>query len=119
MNMNRMRTVVWIIVTLAVIGCSAFTLSDTNKLTKGMSVEHVLGVVSKGPVDEFDINLPSDPRTTLHVLQFNLKNGGTSGDYYLVFKDDKLMYWGYPYEFNRYPDPTFNEIGAEVVKERD
>jgi hypothetical protein len=48
-----------------------------------------------------------------------MHHGGISGDYYLVFKDSKLMYWGYPYEFNRYPDPIYNELGAAVVKRND
>lgn len=108
-----------LVLALLMFGCSAFTLSDTNRLVKGMSVDQVLGVVSKGPEDEFNVNVPSDPRTTFHVLLFELKHGGVSGNYYLVFKDDKLFYWGYPYEFNRYPDPTYNELGEAVVKRLD
>jgi hypothetical protein len=117
--MTRILPVGLMIVILSITGCAHFSITDTNKLYKGMNVASVLQVVSKGPVDEFDITSPSDPSIVFHVLHFDMHQGGISGDYYLVFKDSKLMYWGYPYEFNRYPDPIYNELGAAVVKRND
>jgi hypothetical protein len=95
--------------------CSSFELSDANKLQKGMTTEQVLNTVSKGPDNIFDIRIPSRPSMQYTIYQFTLKLGGIKADYLAAFNDDKLLYWGHPYEFNRYPDPVINEIGREAL----
>lgn len=94
--------------------CSSFELSDANKLQKGMTTAQVLNTVSKGPDDIFDIHISSRPNVQYTIYKFTLKLGGITADYLAAFNDDKLLYWGHPYEFNRYPDPEINEIGREV-----
>ncbi len=111
-----MKTI--IALTLAVLflaSCSSFELSDANKLQKGMTSAQVLNTVSKGPDKTFDIRIPSRPNMQYTIYQFTLKLGGITADYVAAFSDDKLLYWGHPYEFNRYPDPVINEIGREVL----
>lgn len=117
--MNRtIKLGILILIALAP-GCVRFTITDTNKFYKGMSATKVLESVPIKPTDEFNIKVPSDPNTLFYVLQFDLHHGGIAADYFLLFKGPKLLYWGYPYEFNRYPDPVLNEIGAELQKDRD
>lgn len=103
------------IVALVLTSCSSFELSDANKLQKGMTTAQVLNTVSKGPDNIFDIRIPSRPNVQYTIYQFTLKLGGITADYLAAFNDDKLLYWGHPYEFNRYPDPVINEIGREAL----
>jgi len=103
------------IVTVVLTSCSSFELSDANKLQKGMSPSTVLNTVSKGPDRVFDISIPSRPNMKYTIYMFTLKLGGITADYIAAFNDDKLLYWGHPYEFNRYPDPVINEIGREAL----
>lgn len=98
--------------------CAAFTLSDANLFQKGLSEATVLGKVSKGPKKMFAISLKSDPSRSFRVLLFKLTLGSTDADYIAVFENDKLFYWGHPYEFNRYPDPLYNEIGTLVEEKK-
>ena len=111
----------WRIAVVVVLGvlisCSAFDIADANKLQKGMSSAKVLDLVSKGPRIAYTITLPSDPTSKLEVMAFDLKNAGTEASYFAVFENEKLIYWGYPYEFNRYPDVRVNEIGRIAVEE--
>lgn len=112
-----MWRIVITVVSVVLFSCAAFDLADANKLQKGMSAATVLDLVSKGPSKTFPISLPNEGGRKLEVMAFNLKNAGVEADYYAVFENDKLIYWGYPYEFNRYPDVRYNEIGRLAVSE--
>lgn len=98
--------------------CTSFTLTDANLFQKGISEATVLDKVSKGPEELFSISLKSDPSRSFRVLLFKLTLGSTDADYITVFEKDKLLYWGHPYEFNRYPDPLYNEIGTLVEEKK-
>jgi len=101
---------------LTLLSCTSFSLYDANRLQKGMSVQTVSDLVSKSPKNTYTIHLKSEPNATLTVMSFDMKSGGTTSDYFAVFENDQLLYWGYPYEFNRYPDPRMNEIGKAAVE---
>lgn len=125
MTMNErsgMRTTVRLcgilIITIVLQSCTSFTLTDANLFQKGMSEAKVLDDVSKSPEEMFPISLKSDPSRSFRVLLFKLKLGSTDADYIAVFEQDKLFYWGHPYEFNRYPDPVMNEIGTLVEEKK-
>ena len=83
-----------------------------------MTVEEVVSLSSKNPKLNFTINLPSN-RMSYRVLMFRINTGNLESDYFAVFTDNKLMYWGHPYEFKRYPDPIVQEIGNEALSEAD
>lgn len=106
-----------IVCLIVLAGCAAFNLGDANRLQKGQTKDQVLDVVSKGPSKTFEIKAPGDASRKLEVMSFVLKNAGTATEYFAVFEDNKLLYWGYPYEFNRHPDIRLNEIGRLAVEE--
>jgi hypothetical protein len=75
---------------------------------------------------EANAALPLPPRSTfavemndssikVQVCTYRLSSGDYSSDYFLAFRDEKLVYWGYPHEFARSTDPTINEIGEKAV----
>lgn len=95
--------------------CTSFTVANANKFQKGMSPSQVEDIASKGPKKTVAFTLPSEPSATFKALVFSLSIGSATADYYAVFEDEKLLYWGHPYEFNRYPDPRMNAIGMAAV----
>ena len=101
----------------SLLSCAKFSLTDANAIQKGMSYSEVISKVSKKPMKEFDITIYSAPSKKYFVQVYELHNGGDNSDYLAVFENDKLLYWGYPYEFNRHPDATLNEIGKTAVAE--
>lgn len=106
---------VLVILALVCASCTSFNMGDANRLRKGMSPDMVLGLVSKGPRTTVTFTIPSEPRSRFSAQVYDLALGSAKADYYAVFENDKLIYWGHPYEFNRYPDPRMNEIGAAAV----
>lgn len=96
--------------------CTAFTVGDANKLRRGMTPEAVETLVSKGPRRTVDFEVPSLAGERFTTMVFDLALGTTAADYYAVFRNGKLYYWGHPYEFNRYPDPEMNAIGKAAVE---
>ena len=82
-----------------------------------MTSEKVRKIVHKGPQKEFFISIKSDEKTKYLAQVFEIDLGSYSALYLAVYSDDKLLYWGYPYEFNRHPDPLLNEIGKTAVAE--
>jgi len=96
-----------------------FTLSDSNNMQRDMTVEEVASKVSEAPVKEFDITIYSAPSKKYFVQVYDLYTGKYNSDYFAVYENGKLLYWGYPYEFNKHPDATLNEIGRTAVAEYD
>lgn len=101
----------------SLISCFRFTLVDANAIQKGMARSEVAKIVTKGPVKEFEIRLNSAQSNKYFVQFYEIASGGFLSDYFAVYENDKLLYWGYPYEFNRHPDTKLNEIGKELVAE--
>ncbi|MBW1743367.1 MAG: hypothetical protein JRJ47_08040 [Deltaproteobacteria bacterium] len=62
----------------------------------------------------FTIQL-TEPSDSIEIQSYILSSGDYRSDYFLAFKDNKLIYWGYPHEFARVDDPYINEIGEKGV----
>lgn len=107
--------IILVVYSLVCVSCTSFNMADANRLSKGMTPDMVLGLVSKGPRTTVTFTIPSEPRTTFTAQVSDLALGSAKADYYAVFEEGELVYWGHPYEFNRYPDPRMNEIGAAAV----
>lgn len=95
--------------------CRQFTLADANQFYKGIKVEDVAELVSKGPENTFEITLPSSPNKRYFVEQYLIAFGDYKSVYFCVYEGGKMLYWGYPLEFNRHPDAVLNEIGRTAT----
>ncbi len=80
-----------------------------------MPVAEVAETVSKGPENTFEISLPSKPNIKYVVEQYEIAFGDYKSVYFVVYEGGKMLYWGYPLEFNRHPDATLNEIGRTAI----
>ncbi len=106
-----------LVLTFTFTSCVRFSLGDANKIQKGMTSSEVNGIVSKGPVKDFMMTIYSSPSKKYFVQVYDIHVGNYNSDYFAVYENEKLLYWGYPYEFNRHPDPLLNEIGKTAVAE--
>ncbi len=107
---------------------STMSLSEANRLQKGMTSASVSEVLSVEPRQTVTFAVPQGSNNTIIAMVFEMSVGRTSSDfsslfvskpksdYIAVFENDKLLYWGHPYEFNRHPDPRLNEIGRIAVE---
>lgn len=97
--------------------CAQFSPETLDRFHKGMSVSKTLDISPKSPKNEFTILLHSDPTAKLLIHVYILSVGDYKSDYFLAFRNDRLVYWGYPHEFARSSDPYLNEIGKVAVEE--
>ncbi|MBC8124712.1 MAG: hypothetical protein H7X70_03160 [Candidatus Kapabacteria bacterium] len=115
---------------LLIVSCatSSMGLADSNRLQKGMTSAMVQEVLSVEPKQTVTFKVPQGSNNTIIAMVFDMSVGHTSSgfwtlfvgkpksDYFAVFENDVLLYWGHPYEFNRHPDPRLNEIGKLAVE---
>ncbi|MBS1537425.1 MAG: hypothetical protein JST20_06715 [Bacteroidetes bacterium] len=107
---------IFAVITSCLMSCSQFTPEVLDKYQKGMAVSQTIDISPVSPKTEFNITIPSDPaKFIIHVYVLSL--GDYKSDYFLAFRNDKLVYWGYPHEFARSSDPYLNEIGKIAVEE--
>tara|TARA_B100000315_G_C14283374_1_gene454046 strand:+ start:126 stop:536 length:411 start_codon:yes stop_codon:yes gene_type:complete len=98
--------------------CAQMTLTHIANLRMEMTVEETLDITSISPTYQFildDINTPDE----IEVHSYILSSGDYKSNYFLVFRNKKLFYWGYPHEFARKQDPFLNEIGKKAINRLD
>ena len=113
------RIITFLLVAATLVGCASLNESDINRFIKGMSPDQVRSIATRKPYDTRTFTLPSMPGDRFTVMFFTFEPIEDDGylDYHVAFRNDKLFYWGYPYEFNRSPDTLLNAIGAAVVEQ--
>ncbi|MBK9249027.1 MAG: hypothetical protein IPM69_13155 [Ignavibacteria bacterium] len=95
--------------------CTHFTPETLDKFQKGMSMATTLSIAPVSPREEFSVVIPSDTKAEYRFHVYILSIGDYKSDYFLAFRNDRLIYWGYPHEFARSSDTYINEIGKEAV----
>ena len=102
--------------TLIIASCktTSITLYDAGLLRKAMSVQEANGSLPLPPEYILSIDM-DDSSTNIQVDTYILSSGSYSSDYFLAFRNNQLLYWGYPHEFARSVDPLINEIGRKAV----
>ncbi|HRE57760.1 MAG TPA: hypothetical protein PLW09_08045 [Candidatus Kapabacteria bacterium] len=114
--------------TISLLSCFSnpkISIYELKELQKGMVYSEVVSRVRKKPVNEFEIRLNSSPSNKYFILVYEIQGSqgflgvgrGYDSDYFAVFKNDTLMYMGYPFDMNRHPDTLLNEIGTTAVAE--
>ena len=108
----------WSLVILASISffvsCNRITLSQVGRLSKGMTVVDAQQVTTTSPKYIFVLDFSEDDEI-IEVHSYILNTGNYTSDYFLAYRNNRLIYWGYPHEFARSKDPLLNKIGQKAV----
>jgi len=75
-------------------------------LNKGMSPSITIAKLGQEPRI---VQLVDYQGRLFRFHRYLLNNGVLSDQYYLAFEHDRLVYWGFIYEFRRQPDQQLNE----------
>ena len=80
----------------------------------GMGPDESVAAMGTPPRHVFEWSLPEagDP---IVVQSYHLTSGAYGSTYFLAYRNRSLIFWGYPHEFARSPDPTINHIVNEAV----
>ncbi len=116
--MLRARSALISLAALAVVvflvSCVTVTLDNIAKLRKGMTVDEAKSTLPLPPKNEFPVEM-ADASIYIYVCVYTLSSGDYKSNYFLVFRDNRLFFWGYPQEFARSTDSLINEIGEKAV----
>ncbi|UCE73013.1 MAG: tetratricopeptide repeat protein, partial [Methanomassiliicoccales archaeon] len=114
--LNLARGALVILATISFfVSCAQMTLRDVGKLRQGMTVQESQMVTNISPKYTFSLDtIEGDGPIEVH--SYILTSGDYRSNYFLVYRDGQLMYWGYPHEFARSKDPLLKEIGRKAVK---
>ena len=112
---NLLRRALLILVCISsFVSCAQMTLSHVGKLRQGMTVEESQVVLSVSPKYTFSLDI-AEGNETIEVQSYILSSGDYTSNYFLAYRNNRLIYWGYPHEFARSKDSLLNEIGLSAV----
>lgn len=112
---NKLKICIcFFILPLLLLSCNTFILENHLKLHKGISSKEFI-----------NNDVPYYLADTLHSMnkKYNEKfvvflssiySGTGSEIYYYAFRNDSLVYWGYPYQFSRHDNQVIREISENV-----
>jgi uncharacterized protein YcfL len=111
-----MKKIIFISFILLLAGCvSTMKFSNLDCLRLGMSRSVAAQALSAQPCKTFAMNVDNKNYT---IEVYYVMNGEYSAKYFLAYDaNGKLIYWGYPNEFERNQNVVLNEIGAEAVRQ--
>ena len=96
--------------------CQTLVTKHNIRLSKGSTLD----AFKKEDVDiDFKIALPklsAKNKAKYEVYITTIHGANTKELYYYAFQDDKLVYWGYPYQFTRNENALIQEIGEEALE---
>ncbi|UCB49823.1 MAG: hypothetical protein JSW56_02700 [Deltaproteobacteria bacterium] len=102
---------------LALLSCAknVIHMRDLAGLRMGMTPDEppaVMGVLPK-KVFQWSMTTTED---SIIVQSYVLASGEYWSTYFLAYRNDGLIFWGYPQEFARSSDPVIREIGKEALR---
>ncbi len=116
MNLTNMTRYGFIsLLLLVLVSCvPSIQLHDVATLRMGMGPDESVAAMGTPPRHVFEWSLPEtgDP---IVVQSYLLRSGGYDSTYLLAYRNESLIFWGYPHEFARSSDPILNQIGKEAV----
>lgn len=89
-------------------------MRDLVKLRMGMSPGEPPALMEVSPKKVFQWSM-STTGDSIIVQSYILASGDYNSSYFLAYRNDSLIFWGYPHEFARSSDPLINQIGKEVL----
>lgn len=99
---------------LCLTSCETLVTQQNLKLKKGSTIEEFKKEVSR--IDEV-VEVPkasAKHQASLVVYVTKIQGADTEEIYYYAFRDGKLLYWGYPYQFSRSENTVIRDIGEEL-----
>ncbi|MFN4769671.1 MAG: hypothetical protein ACK45R_02790 [Candidatus Kapaibacterium sp.] len=106
-------------VCLTLTGCVSFVGEKLLPLRKGMTMEQVVKTdelaEEKKVVPLLSPDLDSKHGYT--ALLSSMRSASEENRWVYIFKDAKLLYWGYPYQITRHPDDEIRIAGEVLVRE--
>ena len=102
-----------LLVLLSVAGCVPkewLTRGDLVHMRKGMSPGEVAALATIPPKCTIEV----DRQDSSVIEVFPMSATSYYGDYYVLYREDKLIYWGYPHEFLRSEDDSISAAGKLV-----
>lgn len=114
-NMNLRLTIPIVALTLLSSACSSnLTFSRIAPLQKKLTEEEVNKLVEIEATYEFTLHINADS-SEYKVKSYTLSIGSYDSQFLFCFKNNKLLFWGYPHEFARANSPILNEIGEKSI----
>lgn len=117
-----MKKITVIFLTLFVTSCSYFLFEELAYIHKGMSLEEVISVIDNpefGPgIDRINEEINQDLYTHNNVKYLvTERNSYVETEHYIfIFVEEKLVYWGLPYQIANNTNPEINNSSFEISK---
>lgn len=99
-----------------IIACvPTLTLSDVSNLRKGMNPVKAEQLSTIAPEQMFNFKNPHTDEENILVQVYEITSGTYDSNYFYMFINNELYFWGYPHEYARSSDTLINEIGKLTV----
>jgi hypothetical protein len=104
---------------LAILSCVEYTthtiyLRDLAGLRMGMGPDEPPRVMGVAPKKVFQWSMATTGDSII-VQSYLLATGEYGATYFLAYRNNSLIFWGYPQEFARSSDPLVREIGKAAL----
>ena len=88
-------------------------LKYISKLKKGLSIQETYKLLNGESQKELLYENYIDDQLEIHSIIIDPDK--FQARYFLLFRNSKLEYWGFPHEFARHSDPLYNAIGEYAI----
>ena len=108
------------ILLMALLSCETTTISVGHlaKLRMGMNPNEPPALMKVDPKKVFQWTMPETGDSVV-VQSYLLRSGDYHSTYFIAYRNDSLIFWGYPHQFARSSDPVINAKVTITEKVRD
>jgi hypothetical protein len=117
-NQNNFKALItFVILPLILFSSCISTFVEEERLyvRKGQSFEKVL---SHGinPKQTFElIGVSKKYKSNIKVFKINMPTANVRDNYFYAFRNDSLIFWGFPYKFLRHENEQLRDIASEMI----
>ncbi|GAB5466923.1 MAG: hypothetical protein Kapaf2KO_23590 [Candidatus Kapaibacteriales bacterium] len=115
--MKTLKFLLFISILAIITSCSFYILDNNEGIYKGMSEQEF----KKIDIDYDDMYVIEDKalakKGRFIMYTYEVEDTGSDQIYYYLFKDNELVYWGYPYKFNRHEDEDIRMASLIIARE--
>ena len=106
------------IASLLLASCGTFVGEKMLHVRKGATMGEV-STADNDLVDKLAVVITGDgleSKAVYHLIISEMKAAGNENYWIYAFKDNKLFYWGYPYQFKRHEDNEIRIFGEYATQ---